>query len=131
VRGSKENHVVHLSSLTTISKPLFLYLSIYIKKKVCVFVIYAFGHDTSKCNETLQGILFRPGEGRKVVSNPKFSPQGGGVFAPYCWIYYSKCLFQRICARDCFLNNSKTKEYKNLRFLPLGTRYFRIFEKNE
>jgi hypothetical protein len=52
-----------------------------------------------------------------------------GLCPSYCWIYYSKCLFQIICAYDCFLNNSRTKVYKNLRFLPLGTRHFRILEK--
>ena len=57
-----------------------------------VFVIYAFGHGTTKCNETLQAIPFRPGEGRRVVFDPKFSPQG--MFGPLLLDYYSKCLFQ-------------------------------------
>jgi hypothetical protein len=109
-----------------------IHSSIYIKKKVCLFVClfvrYAFEHGTSKCNEILQGIPFRPGEGRRIIFDPKF-PSQGGLCPSYCWIYYSKCLFQRICAYDRFLNNSRTKVYKNLRFLPLGTRHFRILEK--
>jgi hypothetical protein len=67
-------------------------LSKYIKKKVCVcvclFVIHAFGHDTTKCNEILQAIPFQPGEGRRVVFNPKFSSQGW-LPLTYCWIYYN------------------------------------------
>ncbi len=37
---------------------------------VCVFVIDAFGHDTTKCNEIWQGIPFRPGEGQDGVTLP-------------------------------------------------------------
>ena len=37
-----------------------------------MFVRYAFEHDTTKCNEILQIISFRLGEGRRVVFNPKF-----------------------------------------------------------
>ena len=44
---------------------------------VCLFVLYAFGHGTTKCNEILHRIPFRPGEGHRVVFDPKFSPQGG------------------------------------------------------
>ena len=68
---------------------------------VCLFVLYAFGHGTSKCNEILHRIPFRPGEGYRVVFDPKFSPQGG-VYPSYSWIYYCKYLFQEICACDCF-----------------------------
>ncbi len=75
-----------------------------------MFVIYAFGHGTTKCNEIWQGIPFRPAEGRRVVFNAKFSHQGG-VCPSHCWIYYSKYFFKRVCARDCFLNNSRTKVY--------------------
>jgi hypothetical protein len=93
-----------------------------------VFVRYAFEHGTSKCNEILQGIPFRPGEGRRILFDPKFPSEGG--FAPsYSWIYYSKYLFQRICPYYCLFNNLGTKIYKNLRFLPLGTRHFRIIKK--
>ncbi len=45
---------------------------------VCVFVIYAFGHGTTKCNEIWQGTPFRPTEGRSIVFNAKFSHQEGG-----------------------------------------------------
>ena len=75
----------------------------------------------------LQGIPFRPGEGHRVVFDPKFSPEGG-VYPLLLLYYYSKCLFQRVCACDCFLNNSRTKVDKNLRFLPLGIRDFKILE---
>ena len=68
---------------------------------VCLFVLYAFGHGTTKCNEILHRIPFRPGEGYRVVFDPKFSPQGG-VYPSYSWIYYCKYLFQEICACDCF-----------------------------
>jgi len=40
---------------------------------VCLFVLHAFGHGTSKCNETLQGIPFGPGEGQDGVT-----PRMGG-----------------------------------------------------
>src|SRR5690349_7522867 len=58
---------------------------------VCFFVIYAFEHDTTKCNDILQGIPFRPEKGRRIVFNSKFPHQGGSA-SSYCWIYYSKCL---------------------------------------
>ena len=54
--------------------------SIYIYKEECLSVRYAFGHGTSKCNEILHGIPFRPEEGHRVVFDPKFSTQG--VFGP-------------------------------------------------
>ena len=45
--------------------------SIYIKKKVCVFVclfvLHTFGHGTSKCNEILHRIPFCPEEGQDGV----------------------------------------------------------------
>ncbi len=51
---------------------------------VCLSVLYLLGHGTSKCNQTFQRIRFRPGEGHRVVFDPKFSPRG--VFAPsHCW----------------------------------------------
>ena len=49
---------------------------------VCLSILYAFGHDTSKCNEILHRIPFRPGEGYRVVFDPKFSHQGG-VYLSY------------------------------------------------
>ena len=60
----------------------FIYLSsIYIKKNVCLFVclfvLYAFGHGTTKCNEILHTIPFRPEEGHRIVFDPKFLPEGG------------------------------------------------------
>jgi hypothetical protein len=40
---------------------------IYIKKNICLSVLYAFRHRTSKCNQTLQGILFHPEEGQRLL----------------------------------------------------------------
>ena len=75
--------------------------SIYIEKNVCLSVLYAFGHGTTKCNEILHTIPFRPGEGYRVVFDPKFSSQGG-VYPPYSWICYCKYLFPEICTCDCY-----------------------------
>jgi len=44
---------------------------------VCLFVLYAFGHGTSKCNEILHTIPFRPEEGHRIVFDPKLLPEGG------------------------------------------------------
>ena len=48
-----------------------IYLSIYIKKKVCLFVclfvLHAFGHGTSKCNQTFQGPSSHPGGGQRLL----------------------------------------------------------------
>jgi hypothetical protein len=102
-------------------------LCIYIKKKVCLFVMHL---NTVRPN-AMKFCMEYPLVQEKVVGN--FSTQNfhlkGGLCPSYCWIYYSKCLFQRICAYDCFLNNSRTKVYKNLHFLPLDTRYCRILGK--
>jgi hypothetical protein len=40
---------------------------IYIKKNVCLSVLYAFRNRTSKCNQTLQDILFRSEEGQRLL----------------------------------------------------------------
>jgi len=53
---------------------------------VCLFVRYAFEHGTSKCNEILQGIPFRPGEGRRILFHPKFPSEGGEGLPLLCWI---------------------------------------------
>ena len=74
--------------------------SIYIYKEECLSVLYALGHGTTKYNEILQEIPFRPEKGRQVVFDPKFSTQE--VFGPLLLDYYSKCLFQRVSAYDCF-----------------------------
>jgi hypothetical protein len=41
---------------------------------VCLSVRYAFRHRTSKCNQTLQGILFRPEEGQRLLFIKKIYP---------------------------------------------------------
>jgi hypothetical protein len=41
-----------------------LEISIYIKKKVCLSVRYAFPHRTSKCDQTFQGASSHPEEGQ-------------------------------------------------------------------
>lgn len=46
----------------------------------------------------------------------------GDVCPLHCWIYYCKCLFQRVCVR-LLLNSSRMNVYENLLFLPLETRY--------
>ena len=47
---------------------------IYIYKEeslsVCLFVLHAFGHGTSKCTEILHRISFRPEEGHRAVTWP-------------------------------------------------------------
>jgi hypothetical protein len=106
---------------------------IYIYKEeclcVCLFIIYAFGHDMTKCNEILQAIPFRPGEGRRVVFNPKFSPQGGVCPPPIVRFTTINTIPESLCAW-LFLNSLKMKVYKNLRFLQLCIS-FRILKKNE
>ena len=94
------------------------------KKKVCLFVLYAFGPCRSQCNQTLHGILFRPGEGEGLFFDPKFLPPGYLV-APLLE-RYSKCSIQKVRARDCFLDNSRTKVDKELRFSLLDTRDSRV-----
>ena len=57
-----------------------IHLSIYIYKEeslsVCLFVRYAFGQGTTKCNEILHTIPFRPEEGHRIVFDRKFLLQG-------------------------------------------------------
>ena len=107
---------------------------IYIYKEeslfVCVFVIYAFGHGMRECNQTLQGIPFRPGEGRRVVFDPKFSPHESVCPLPLL-NYYRKCLFEGLCACDCFLNNSRTKVDKNCAFCHWAPEILRYLKENE
>ena len=103
---------------------------IYIYKEeslsACLFVRYAFRHGTSKCNEIFQEISFRPGEGRRVVFDPKFTSQGG-VCPPPLFNYYSKCLFRRICACDCFIvNYSRMQVNNNLNVFHWAQENFRI-----
>ena len=50
---------------------------------VCLFVRYAFGHGTSKCNEILQGIPFRPEEGRDEVGGAE-----GGVLGRIFQVFW-------------------------------------------
>ncbi len=95
---------------------------------VCLSVLYSFGHGTSKCNEILYRTPFRPGEGYRVVFDPKFSPQGG-VHPSYSWIYYCKYLFHEICACDCFSIVRERKYIKACVFLSLGSRNFMILKK--
>jgi len=40
-------------------------------------VLHAFGHGTTKCNEILHTIPIRPGEGHRIVFEPKFLLEGG------------------------------------------------------
>ncbi len=49
------------------------YLSIYIKKNVCLFVRYLLRDHTSKCNETFHGSSLHPGEGRRLLFSEKKS----------------------------------------------------------
>ena len=57
-------------------------------------VIYAFGQSMTKCSEILQRIPFRPGEGHRIVFDPKFSPEGG-VCPSYCWITTVSAFFRK------------------------------------
>jgi hypothetical protein len=75
---------------------------------VCLCVIYAFGHDTTKCNEILDAISFRPEEGRRVVFNPKFSH--GGDLPPPIVGFTTESAFSREFVHGLFLNNSRTNE---------------------
>jgi hypothetical protein len=70
---------------------------------VCLCVIYAFGHGTSKYNKTLQGISFRPGKGRRVVFDRKYSPgEGGAGIAPPIFGFTTVNAFSRSLCTDCF-----------------------------
>ena len=44
---------------------------------VCLFVLHAFGHGTTKCNEILYTIPFRPEEGHRIVFDQKFLLERG------------------------------------------------------
>ena len=41
--------------------------SIFLKKKVCLIVVYAFGLCKSQCKQTLHDMSFRPEEGQEEV----------------------------------------------------------------
>ena len=64
-----------------------------------MFVIYAFGHGTSKCNEILQEIPIHPGEGQDGVGGT-----GRGVEEGFSWFLENRMrlfsVFQKF--RDFF-----------------------------
>ena len=84
-----------------------------------MFALYAFGPCRSQCNQTLQGILFRPGEGQGILFDPKFWPPG--CLGTLLLEYHSRHSIKKVRACDYFLNNSRTKEDKDLWFSPFDT----------
>ena len=92
---------------------------------ICLSVLYAFGHGTTKCNEILQEILFRPEKGYRIVFDSKFSTQGD-IWTPLCWITTVNAFSREPVCMIVFLKNSRTTRNKDLRFSPLGTRDSRV-----
>jgi hypothetical protein len=97
-------------SLTILRYIKYKYISIYIKKKVCLFVLYELELCRSECSGEDRGLLF----------DPKFWPPGYLV-TPFLE-RYGKCPIQIVRACDCFLNNLRTKGDKDRRFSPFDTR---------
>ncbi len=87
---------------------ILLLIYIYIKKEVCSIYIWTLQVPVQP-NFAQPPLSIQNVDLRSKLVNPLFE-------------HYSKCPIQKVCACDCFLNNSRTKGDKYLRFLPFDTR---------
>jgi hypothetical protein len=57
-------------------------------KEKSLFVLYALLPCKSQCNQTWHGILFRPGEVRELLFDPKILPPGYKSGVEFDWLIY-------------------------------------------
>jgi hypothetical protein len=64
-------------------------ISISIKKKACLFVVYPFGPCRSQRNQNLHSLVLHSGQGRGLLFDQKFWPPGYLVFQ--FWHFLTFC----------------------------------------